>query len=227
MKKFLLALSCMFAIYSANAIELTFWMGNHKITPGSTVEFNDITVNVYEDDQYKEVIMKPDLSISTNIYSSSVKITATCTSGQSIQLCAGGTCRGGETVTQEKVTVRPNPNVALGFDYIGEFDLDDEIPVVVTVIEAEDVNESGSRVQFVIEMSEKNASVSEIEVLDELKAVDGGLSYKCDEATDLVVTTLAGVSVFSATVSGEGHIALDKGLYVFTFGGKSGKIYVR
>ena len=33
MKKFLLALSCMFAIYSANAIELTFWMGNHKITP--------------------------------------------------------------------------------------------------------------------------------------------------------------------------------------------------
>lgn len=225
MKKFLLILMCAYATFSASAVELSFWLGNKKITPGQTVQFTDITTDLYTD--YKEVTMKPALYISSDIFSSDVKITAKCTSGQSIQMCAGGTCRGGVTVTKDQVTVRPNQKLDLGFDYIGELDLDEAIPTVVTVFEAEDIYESDSKVTFVLEMGEKSASVSVIEAFDDLKAVDGGIAYKADEATQLNVAAISGVNVFSATVSGEGFIALPAGIYVYSFGERTGKLYVR
>ncbi|MDE6239178.1 MAG: hypothetical protein K2M54_04230 [Muribaculaceae bacterium] len=227
MKKFLLLLAGVSAYMSADAIELTFWMGNQQITPDQTVKFTDIDIVNYDEDGYKEVKMDPKLSISSNIFSSDVKITATCTSGQSIQMCAGGLCRGGVTVTKEGVTVRPNQKLDLGFDYAGEFDLDETIPTVVTVIEAEDVQESDSKVQFIIEMGEAGASVSTIEVNDDFKAVEGGVAYSADNDCTLTITTMSGVNVYTANVSGEGFISLDKGLYVYTFGSRSGKIYIK
>ncbi|MDE7457729.1 MAG: hypothetical protein K2M77_02575 [Muribaculaceae bacterium] len=227
MKKFLLLLAGVSAYMSADAIELTFWMGNQQITPDQTVKFTDIDIVNYDEDGYKEVKMDPKLSISSNIFSSDVKITATCTSGQSIQMCAGGLCRGGVTVTKEGVTVRPNQKLDLGFDYAGEFDLDETIPTVVTVIEAEDVQESDSKVQFIIEMGEAGASVSTIEVNDDFKAVEGGVAYSADKDCALTITTMSGVNVYTANVSGEGFISLDKGLYVYTFGSRSGKIYIK
>ena len=227
MKKFLLLLAGVSAYMSADAIELTFWMGNQQITPDQTVKFTDIDIVNYDEDGYKEVKMDPKLSISSNIFSSDVKITATCTSGQSIQMCAGGLCRGGVTVTKEGVTVRPNQKLDLGFDYAGEFDLDETIPTVVTVIEAEDVQESDSKVQFIIEMGEAGASVSTIEVNDDFKAVEGGVAYSADKDCTLTITTMSGVTVYTANVSGEGFINLDKGLYVYTFGSRSGKIYIK
>ena len=227
MKKFLLLLAGVSAYMSADAIELTFWMGNQQITPDQTVKFTDIDIVNYDEDGYKEVKMDPKLSISSNIFSSDVKITATCTSGQSIQMCAGGLCRGGVTVTKEGVTVRPNQKLDLGFDYAGEFDLDETIPTVVTVIEAEDVQESDSKVQFIIEMGEAGASVSTIEVNDDFKAVESGVAYSADKDCTLTITTMSGVNVYTANVSGEGFISLDKGLYVYTFGSRSGKIYIK
>ncbi|MDE6367806.1 MAG: hypothetical protein K2K94_01050, partial [Muribaculaceae bacterium] len=195
--------------------------------PNQTVKFTDIDVVTYDEDDYKEVKMDPKLSLSTDIYSSNIKITATCTSGQSIQMCAGGTCRGGESVTKEKVTVRPNQKLDIGFDYSDEFDLDEPIPTVVTVIEAEDVTESGSKVQFIIEMGEEGASVTAIEVFDDIKAVEGGIAYKSSGNCALRIVNILGVNVYSANVSGEGVINLPKGLYVYTFGKRSGKIYIR
>ena len=227
MKKFLLLLACASAYFSAGAIELTFWMGNQKISPDQTVKFTDIDVITYDEDGYKEVKMDPKLSISSDIYSSAVKITATCTSGQSIQMCAGGSCRGGETVTKENVTVRPSQKLDLGFDYSDEFDLDETIPTVVTVIEAEDVETSGSKVQFVIEMGEEGAAVSTILVNNDFKAVDGGVAYKASENCNLKIVNIIGQNVYSANVSGKGVINLPKGLYVYTFGKHSGKIYIR
>lgn len=227
MKKFLLLLAAVSAYLSADAIELTFWMGNQKITPNQTVKFTDIEVTTYDEDNYKEVKMDPKLSLSTDIYSSNIKITATCTSGQSIQMCAGGTCRAGVSVTKEKLTVRPSQKLDLGFDYGEEFDLDDPIPTVVTLIEAEDVTESGSKVQFIIEMGEEGASVSAIEVRDDFKAVEGGVAYKTTQNCPLRIVNILGVNVYSANVSGEGVINLPKGLYVYTFGNRSGKVYIR
>ncbi len=227
MKKFLLLLAGVSAYLSADAIELTFWMGNQKITPDQTVKFTKIQIETYEDDGYKEVKMDPKLTISSDIFSSDVQITATCTSGQDIQMCAGGSCMGGSTVTKKGVTVRPNQKLDLGFDYAGEFDLDETIPTVVTVIEAEDVTEPASKVQFIIEMGEDGASVSTIQVNQDLKAVEGGVAYNAAESTALKIVSIVGINAYSGTVSGQGVINLPKGLYVYTFGKRSGKIYIR
>lgn len=227
MKKFLLltiALAAVFASAQAKT-NLTFYIGNTEITPGQTVEFTDITIN--EEDGYREVVMKPDLYLLSNIYCSSIKIVADCTSGQEIGLCAGGKCIGGKTVTKENVTVRSGQKLELGFDYGNDFDLDEEIPTVVTTISAEDAEEEGSKVQFVITMGQKTNSVTAIEVNDVVKAVDGGIAYAADQETQFTVTTLSGVTVFSGTVKGEGVVALSKGFYAYSFGTISGKIYIK
>ncbi|MDE5568679.1 MAG: hypothetical protein K2J12_09600 [Muribaculaceae bacterium] len=228
MKKFLLLLAGVSAYLSADAIQLTFYIGDQKVTPGQTVIFNNIEVTEYPEDEYKEVMMDPKLSIMSDFYSSDIKITADCTSGQIIQVCANGVCRSNQKVVLDKVKLQNGKKVDLGFEYRADLDLDEAIPTVVTAIEAEDVTESGSKVQFIIEMSEKSASVTAVEISDELQPVEGGIAYKVSgEVAPLRITSIVGINVFSANVNGEGIIALPKGLYVYTFGNRSGKIYIR
>lgn len=227
MKKILLLLAAVSAYCTADAVNLTFWMGNKKIEANEKVVFNNITVDNYEADGFKEVTMDPGLSVSSDIYSSDIKITADCTSGQDIQVCINGLCRSGKTVVCDKVTLRPNQKLELGFHYINEFDLAAEIPPVTTVIEAEDVTEPASKVQFVIEMGPEGNSVTAVEVFDDFKAVEGGVAFKAETSTSLAIANVAGVVVFTGNVSGEGFVALQQGLYVYDFGGRTGKIYVR
>lgn len=225
MKKILLLLAAAAVYCSAGAVELNFWLGNQKLTPGQTVQFNDINVETY--DSYKEVTMKPTIFLSSDTYLEDIRITANCTSGQSIQMCAGGTCVGGVTVTKKNITISSGQKLDLQFDYMGEFDLDEAIPTVVTVFEAEDVTMEGTKVQFVLEMNTKSASLSKIEVNNAVKAIAGGLSYKATEAGMLSIYSITGMTVFNANVSGEGTVNLPRGLYVYTFNGRSGKIYIR
>lgn len=225
MKKFLLILSFLCMVQAASALNLSFWIGNQKITPGETVTFTDITVDTYPD--YKEVTMKPSLFLMSDMYSSNVVLTATCTSGQRIQVCTNGKCRSGETVTVNDFTLRPNQKFDIGFDFIEEFELADPIPTVVTTIEAEDPTETGSKIQFVIEMSDGEASITEVKVVNKVSANADGISYSTDGATRLQITNILGVNYCSREVNGEGFVALPKGLYIYRLGDKSGKIYVR
>lgn len=225
MKKLLLVLSFMALVQYAGAIELSFWLGNQKITPGETIKFTDIQVEDY--DTWKEVTMKPTLYLMSNIYSSETKLTATCTSGQEIQICTNGKCRKGATVTVDDFTLQTNQKFDIGFDYIEEFDLDEEIPTVVTTIEAEETTTPGSRVFFVIEMSDKDASITEVTSADFLVAVAGGVAYRAEAPTHLLVTNILGASVCNREVCGSGTLALPQGLYVYRLGGKTGKIYVK
>ncbi len=225
MKKFLLLLAAVSAYCSASALELTFMLGDHKITPGSTVEFTKFTVDTQ--DGYKEVTCKPDLYLYSDLYSSKIKVTATCTSGQEIQMCAGGTCRGGASVTKEDVKIQTGEKLFLEFDYIDELDLDQKIPVVTTLFEAEDVTKPETKTQFVLIMDENGASVAEITATKGLRAIEGGIAYKTDYACSLTLSTIAGVNVVSTEVEGEGIVKLPQGLYVYSFGNSSGKIYIR
>lgn len=226
MKKFLLLLAAAAVYCSAGAVELTFWLGSQKIAPGQTVQFNDITVETY--DSWKEVAMKPDLYISSDSYLEAVKITADCTSGQMIQMCCGKNCTAGVSVTKDDLTLTGSQKLALQFDYINnDMDLDQAIPTVVTVFEAEDGNYPDSKVTFVLEMNKQSAALSVIEANSAVKAVAGGLSYKAAEAGMLSVYSITGMTVFNANVSGEGTVKLPRGLYVYSFGGRTGKIYIR
>lgn len=225
MKKYLLLIAALAAYCSASALQLTFMLGNKAVTPGETITFDDITVTDYE--TYKEVKMKPELYLTTDLYSSKIKVSAKCTSGQVIQLCAGGTCRAGEEVVKENVTIQTNQKMDLGFDYIAEFDMDEAIPAVTTVFEAEDVTKADTKITFVLIMNSKGASVYELDTDSDIKGYEGGLEYIADKGCTLSVCTLSGVNVFSTEVSGTGFVSLPKGLYVYTFGSKTGKILIR
>lgn len=225
MKKIYMFLLGSLACIGANAIELTFYLGNQKLTPGSTVEFNGVTVD--DLGSCNEVNMSPRLYLSSNIYSSDISVTAECTSGQTIQMCAGGLCNGGDTVTKENVKIQTNQKLDLEFHYQGEFDYGEAIPVVTTHFTALDVTEPDSKVEFVLVMGEKGASLDVVEVSENLRAVEGGIEYDAAQAQLLSVYTIDGVCCHSATVAGNGTVALAPGLYIYAFGDATGKIFVK
>ncbi len=226
MKKILLLLAAAAVYCSAGAVELSFWLGNQKITPGQTVQFNDIKVDTY--DSWKEVYMSPKIYLSSDAYLENVKVTADCTSGQTIQMCCGGNCTPGVTVTKKNLTISGGSKLDLEFDYINyDMDLDETIPTIVTVFEAVVEDDESIKAQFVLEMNKQSAALSKIELNNGVKAVAGGLTYNAAETAALSIYSITGMTVFNANVSGEGTVKLPRGLYVYSFGGCTGKIYIR
>lgn len=225
MKKLYIALTALAMSLGAQAIELTFLLDGKEITPGSNVEFNAIETVTYDD--YKEVKMAPALSLTTDIYSSKIKVTATCTSGQAIQMCAGGSCSGGVSVTKENIRIQTGARLPLEFHYITELDLDETIPVVTTLFEAEDVTKAGSKTEFVLVMGEEGASLSRVELSEGVSVAPGALCYEVASEEPLSIFTADGVCVCSASVSGKGSVELPEGFYIYTLGHDSGKVYIK
>ena len=227
MKKLYLAMLAMLLCFGvAEARKLTFYIGKTAITPGETVSFEDIAVDDYGD--YREVTMAPELYLTSDIYSSKINITAKCTSGQSIQMCAGGACAMGETVTKENITIQTNAFLELKFDYIVELEGDEAIPVVVTEFSAVDTAYPETAVTFTLVMGEKGG-VTLIENNADLVAVEGGIQYNVEQPTSLEIVDIQGRKVAEATVNGFGFLPIDApaGVYVYTFGENSGKIYIK
>ena len=227
MKKLYLAMLAMLLCFGvAEARKLTFYIGKTAITPGETVSFEDIAVDDYGD--YREVTMAPELYLTSDIYSSKINITAKCTSGQSIQMCAGGACAMGETVTKENITIQTNAFLELKFDYIVELEGDEAIPVVVTEFSAVDTAYPETAVSFTLVMGEKGG-VTLIENNADLVAVEGGIQYNVEQPTSLEIVDIQGRKVAEATVNGFGFLPIDApaGVYVYTFGENSGKIYIK
>lgn len=227
MKKLYLAMLAMLLCFGvAEARKLTFYIGKTAITPGETVSFEDIAVDDYGD--YREVTMAPELYLTSDIYSSKINITAKCTSGQSIQMCAGGACAMGETVTKENITIQTNAFLELKFDYIVELEGDEAIPVVVTEFSAVDTAYPETAVTFTLVMGEKGG-VTLIENNADLVAVEGGIQYNVEQPTTLEIVDIQGRKVAEATVNGFGFLPIDApaGVYVYTFGENSGKIYIK
>ena len=227
MKKIYLSMLALLLCFGvAEARKLTFYIGKTAITPGETVSFEDIVVDDYGD--YREVTMAPELYLTSDIYSSKINITAKCTSGQSIQMCAGGACAMGETVTKENITIQTNAFLELKFDYIVELEGDEAIPVVVTEFSAVDTAYPETAVTFTLVMGEKGG-VTLIENNADLVAVEGGIQYNVEQPTTLEIVDIQGRKVAEATVNGFGFLPIDAsaGVYVYTFGENSGKIYIK
>ncbi|MGN0211150.1 MAG: hypothetical protein ACI391_08580 [Muribaculaceae bacterium] len=227
MKKIYLSMLALLLCFGvAEARKLTFYIGKTAITPGETVSFEDIVVDDYGD--YREVTMAPELYLTSDIYSSKINITAKCTSGQSIQMCAGGACAMGETVTKENISIQTNAFLELKFDYIVELEGDEAIPVVVTEFSAVDTAYPETAVTFTLVMGEKGG-VTLIENNADLVAVDGGIQYNVEQPTSLEIVDFQGRKVAEATVNGFGFLPIDApaGVYVYTFGENSGKIYIK
>lgn len=156
MKKILIA-AAMLCAMTASARELTFYIGDTPIENGSTIEFSDFKVETY-DDGYRGVTMAPELFVSSDIFTEKVSITAECTSGQTIQLCAGGNCMAGTKVTKNNVTLKTDTKLPLMFDYVNnDIEPGAEVPKVTAVISAQDGDFADTFKSFTIVMAEKAA----------------------------------------------------------------------
>ena len=227
MKKFYLLLAGALMCMSAQARELTFYLGDQAITPGTTVTFNNPQVTDHGD--YFEVKMAPDLYLSTNLFSNTIEITADCTSGEQIQICAGGSCQMGESVTKKNVTINTNQKLDLEFHYSGEFDAGEAIPTVTTKFDAYDGESEESRTSFTLVMG-PTTGLTIIRDSAELTFDGHQLVYNISGSSELVIADTDGRSVINTTVSGEGSLStegLAEGIYIYRLGNKSGKIYIR
>ncbi len=227
MKKLYLTLLAALVALGAGARELTFYYGDTPIADGSTITFNDI--KVVDEGSYFEVEMAPDLYISSDIYTQTVEITAECTSGQSVKICAGGNCALGTTARRDKVVLQTNKKLALDFHYDSEFDAGEEIPTVTTVITAVDTKYPATKKSFTIIMG-KNASVSDIATGNAVSYTPDGLAYAFAADSDLAIFDITGKQIYAARLSGSGVVDtshLAKGVYLYRAGAASGKFIVK
>lgn len=227
MKKLYLTLLGAALAFGATARELTFYYGDNVIQSGSTITFDGVEIDDYGD--YYEVTMEPKLYLATDIYSNTIEVKATCTSGQTIQLCAGGNCMKGVSVTKSGVKLNPGTKLNLQFDYVDELDAGVPVPTVTTVIEAVDTKHTETAKSFTIVMGQ-NASVEVIQNQSEITVTKAGIVYTLSEPLHFALFNITGKQIVSTTVSGTGMIPADglaKGIYVYRAGKHSGKIIVK
>lgn len=227
MKKLYLLLCAAAISMTAQARQLTFYVGEQAVTPGTTVEFSDVTVEV--EGGVKYVTMAPAISLGSDLYMK-VNIVADCTSGQTIQMCAGGACKTGTQVVKENIAIPTDSKLPLKFEYEGEFDEEEAVPNVTTAFSAVCPDYPETEIQFVIVMGTDLNSITAVEVPAALNIVTGSIEYNVTEPTKLALYTNSGACVLSTTLNGCGAVStssLQTGLYLYSFGGKSGKIYIK
>lgn len=225
-KLYVLLLACLTTV-SVYAVNLKFFIGDTEITPGSKVYFKDYQAEEYESGVW-DILMNPRLSVESDFFTNAVTITATCTSGQDIQMCAGGTCEKGQSVVKENLTLRKGQKLALEFEFLeGEYE-GAVVPDVVTTFKAEVAG--GNTVEFTLVMGPSAASVSSVEISDRVSFTDGAIRYDLHSTRDFALYSLTGTCVLSDTLKGSGVLStagLPTGIYVYTLDGKAGKIVVK
>lgn len=227
MKKLYPVLAALLLAGSMQARELTFYLGDEPIAAGTTLNFTGIEVTDYGD--YKEVLMEPDLYVSSDIFTTALSVTATCTSGQPIRLCAGGNCVGGVTVTKKDIKVQTGEKLPLRFDYVGELDADEAIPTVTATIEAQDGTDESTHKSFTIVMGQ-SAGLTLIENSADLYFNGSAIVYSLDAPSVFRLYTAEGLCVLETSLEGEGTIATEgmaAGIYVYTLGSKTAKIFIK
>lgn len=231
MKKFYTLFASLAFIFAANAAnnKLTFFIGETPIENGSTVEFNELTVMQDFGDGWGEVKYEPKLFLTNDFYSSKIKVTAKCTSGESVMMCCGGACGSGVEVVKDNLKMQAASTLPLEFHWeTDEIELA-AVPEITVEFEAFDGSGKNSPASFTLVMK-KNAGVENIAAAAYVRFSGKTLYYNVASASQLTLYSIIGTPVLSRNVSGNGSVSLDglaKGCYIYSLAGKTGKIYVK
>lgn len=230
MKKLLLLAAALISL-SAQARELTFYLGETAIKPGEKVEFTGVTLE--QAGTGFDVVMAPELYLHSDIVTSNVTIKAECTSGQSIQMCAGGNCMAGTTVTKTGVRIASDQKLPLEFEYMDYVASEKDVPEVITTFTAVDPKYPDTQVTMVVEMKH-NAGVGSVSVsVSEVTVTKGAINYKVDSPSVLSIVDITGRTVMRRDIADEGSVdttSLPCGLYIYRLTGaatRSGKFQIR
>lgn len=230
MKKLYILAACALMATSASAA-ITFYQGETPVANGSSIVFNEMETEDYGDGTWR-YLMDPDLSLVSDKSSSVLSVTANCISGQQIQLCAGGNCVMGKSVTKSNISVSKNVPLNLLFECQGDGVA--EIPTnVVTEISALYADDASSEVKFTITMNSEEGSVKVLQGAQPVVFSGNTLFFNLDGAATISFYSADGRILNSRNISGKGSISLSelpKGMAIYTISGaarRSGKILVK
>ncbi len=226
MKKLYMILAAAALGLSAQARELTWYDGDTKLEAGSTFTFNDVETRPAGNMQ--QVSIEPNLYLGTDIYSS--KITVSATANEKIELCAGGACETGESITKTGVKINGGQSIPLQLHYNQRIPADQEVPRIVVDLTAQMADYPETLTTLTVVMNGDQDGVTAIVNGYEFYSTPDGLHYNIDTPAQLSLYGITGMKVLQTTVSGSGVIATDgipAGIYVYTLGGNTGKILVR
>ncbi len=231
MKKLYITLAAaLLGVASLQARELTFYIGDEKIPVGEEISYNEIEKEAIGGGAF-EVMIAPKLYLGSDYLSNKIQITADCTSGQTIQMCAGGKCERAAKVVKTDVKIEANAKLPLEFEYAAEIEADEVIPEIITEFEAFDTRyEATTKVSFTLVMNSESGSLTVIKNNQAFRAIAGGIEYSLDAPAAVELYSITGRKVLSAHIDGSGVLSttsLPKGIYIYTLGDKSGKLYIR
>ena len=235
MKQLYTLLALMLVFTTAQARKLTFYMNGTPVEKNSTVYFSNVQAADYN------LVIDPNITAVSDINSNTVQFTATCTSGQTIQMCAGGQCEFGTTVTKKNVRMTTGQALALQFEYTDyDWVTGQPIPTVTTEIEGVFLDNDGypyesSRFKFTIVMGQDVSSIADLALnKDQVKYTPAGIEYSLSAPSTLSIYSITGAQVYAAHAEGHGTVnthALRPGLYIYSVananGKTTGKIYVK
>ena len=229
MKKLLLSIALLSgAVMAANA-ELYFQFEGENLENGETLNYEGYEyVPVLNPDgsasgmyQFK---VDPEIHIvSTTEVTASVSATANI----GIQLCAGGECEKGTSVTKPAVALAANTPLNLQFDWVADgvnFGEDVEIPAIQAKLTATAGNET---ITLNVNMGGFTAGVESLGAsLNKIYVSGKTLNYDLSNAAQLSLYSLSGKTILHKSVSGNGSVSLanlPSGVYLYRLAGKENK----
>lgn len=233
MKKiYMIAAAALLTVTTAGARELKFCQGDKVFNAQDRLVWNQCKIEDYGADG-KDYVYDPEISILSDVDANDVIVTATCTTGQNIQLCCGGSCEMGPSITKRDIEVKAGVPLASQLEQTGQtYSADELIPHVEVELTAQYADDPSSLIKLEI-VFDVGTGITSVTADKEIASVQGGIRYNLTGTSEVNLYDMTGRRVVTAKVSGSGIIpttALPAGIYVYSVEGTSrrtGKLFVR
>ena len=233
MKKiYMIAAAALLTVTTAGARELKFCQGDKVFNAQDRLVWNQCKIEDYGADG-KDYVYDPEISILSDVDANDVIVTATCTTGQNIQLCCGGSCEMGPSITKRNIEVKAGVPLASQLEQTGQtYSADELIPHVEVELTAQYADDPSSLIKLEI-VFDSGTGIASVKADNDITAVKEGIRYNLTCASEVSLYDMTGRRVVTAKVSGSGIIptaALPAGIYVYSVEGTSrrtGKLFVR
>lgn len=233
MKKFYMIAAAALVAMSASAESLKFVRGEERtvVGPGQTIVCNNWTF----DDMTGELMMNPELYVLSD-ETATVRCVVKSVTGQDFQCCMGGECAvaSKDRDLEKEGNVTANVPFDTKFEYVSRTaedisEIDKDMIAQLTLSYTFFGAQPTEPVTVIFNQSEGGTN----QVFDKgetLVSVDGSLEYNIEGAAQFRLFDTKGNVVIKQDVNGNGSIStasLDKGVYVYTLGTRSGKVFVK
>lgn len=234
MKHLYLAAAALLVATAANAKTLQFLDGETPIANGETLQNNTIKYDEWTDKEGNvnyDATYYPDLYLTADYNTGALTLIAECTSGQQIQLCFGGQCELGTTITKHTEGLQTGQKAALEYEYMfGPVESNTALPQegITTIFSCTDDTDPSTAITMTVVYDPFQDGVKVVETGRHLTMANGNIAFIAEGNDQLNVYNVNGVRVLNAKGNGTlSTSSLAPGLYIYTLGSETGKFIVK